>query len=580
MNAHSTPEVKDGDTIDQGRRLVRIGDKGLSLSERLANRFHQLAWRTPLHSFRLRGRYPLKLLAVPDDPVVGHADNGKAILGGHIQLRGERIAVAGIDFSALDASEAMRDHLQSFAWLRDLSTVATRERGAPIAERVMRAWLARYADQVFESGWRVDLWGRRILYWTSHAPLILSSNDLVYRSAVLNALARGARHLDRGAERAPEGLPRMAAWAGVVAAGLLIPGGEPRRLFGEAGLTRAINGNFTADGGSIARSPLLHVEAINLLVLLNACYAARQIDPPAMIADTLARAVPALLGTVMGDGGLSSWQGGGPENPDRIAAIIAASGVRGRPQRASRDWGFQRMAAGRTVVVTDAAPPPVSRVAIGGCASTLAFEMADGPHRLVVNCGGSRARSPAIPAALADALRSTAAHSTLVIADHNSTAIMKDGTLGRGVGEVTIERQEQDSASRIEMSHDGYARRFGFVHRRLMTLSSDGRELRGEDMLLPSARRRKPGVTPFAIRFHLAPEVEASPTADGLGALLRIGAGAVWQFRCRGGLLALEESLWTDGEGRPHATQQLVVNGHAQPGGASVGWLFKKAGQA
>jgi hypothetical protein len=28
-------------------------------------------------------------------------------------------------------------------------------------------------------------------------PLILSSTDLVYRSAVLNTLARGARHLDR-----------------------------------------------------------------------------------------------------------------------------------------------------------------------------------------------------------------------------------------------------------------------------------------------------------------------------------------------------------------------------------------------
>ena len=56
------------DGIEQGKRLVRLGgDKGLSLAERLALRFHRLSWKSPLHAFRLKGRHPLKLLAVPDD---------------------------------------------------------------------------------------------------------------------------------------------------------------------------------------------------------------------------------------------------------------------------------------------------------------------------------------------------------------------------------------------------------------------------------------------------------------------------------------------------------------------------------
>ncbi|MFX7785120.1 hypothetical protein ABTJ92_23130, partial [Acinetobacter baumannii] len=76
----------------------------------------------------------------------------------------------------------------------------------------------------------------RILLWTAHAPLILSSTDLVYRSRVLNTLARGARHIDRGAEKAAPGAPRVAAMCGVVAAGLLIPGGDVRRSATEAAL--------------------------------------------------------------------------------------------------------------------------------------------------------------------------------------------------------------------------------------------------------------------------------------------------------------------------------------------------------
>ena len=35
-----------------------------------------------------------------------------------------------------------------------------------------------------------------------------------------------------------------------------------------------------------------------------------------------------------------------------------------------------------------------------------------------------------------------------------------------------------------------------------------------------------------------------------MGALLRIERGALWQFRCRGGTLSIEESLWVDGAAR------------------------------
>jgi uncharacterized heparinase superfamily protein len=62
-----------------------------------------------------------------------------------------------------------------------------------------------------------------------------------------------------------------------------------------------------------------------------------------------------------------------------------------------------------------------------------------------------------------------------------------------------------------------------------------------------------------------------------MAALLRLPGGAAWQFRCKGGALAVEPSLWIDGEGRPQATQQLVVTGTAPAGGANVSWALKRA---
>ncbi len=563
--------------IESGKRLVRAGDRGLSLGERLANGLYRLTWRTPLHGLRLNGRYPLKLLAVPDDPIPGNPEAGRRLAEGMLAKGREQIAIADVDFSDTGTSAALNTHIERFTWLRDLAAGVSRTEGAPIAEGLMRVWLDRHGNQVTDPAWSPDRVGWRMLFWTCHAPLILSSTDLVYRSAVLNAMARGARHLDRGADRAPVGVARIAAWTGVVAAGLLIPGGDPRRAFGEAGLAKALTTGISADGGIVTRAPADQVNLVELLAMLAAVYDVRRIDWPEAMQKALDRAVAALIGVQMGDGALSSWQGAGPISVARVAAVVAASRVRTRPLRQARDWGYQRMAGGSTVVVADMAPPPPSRIAKGGCASTLAFELSDGAQRLIVNCGNTGGTS-AIPADLAKALRTTAAHSTLTLGDSNSTAIHADGTLGAGVGSVEVDREELEGGSKIDASHDGYAKRFGLIHKRTLALSSSGRELRGEDALLPAPKRRKVATAPFAIRFHLAPHVEVTPTADGQAALLRIDHGPLWQFRCRGGKLSVEDSLWVDADGRPHATQQFVVEGEAPPGGTSVAWLLKRAG--
>jgi uncharacterized heparinase superfamily protein len=575
-----TSDDTPNDTIAPGRRLVRAGGgSGQSLGERISNALYKMTWRTPLHKMRLKGRHPLKLLTVPKDPVVGNVERGRSIIAGTIAFRAERLTVDECDFANEGLSLAFSDYLNSFAWLRDLSAAGERATTAPIAESLMKRWIEKHADQITGESWRADLWGRRMLFWAAHAPLILSSTDLVYRSTVLNAMARGARHLERVAKRAPFGVPRIVASAGICAAGLLMPGGDPRRSMGESQLAKALSSGMTGDGGTICRSPYNLADMIACLSMLAQVYEARRVPLPSSIAEALGMAVPALMGTMMGDGGLSSWQGSGGMSPDDVKAIVDGSGVRTRPQRQARDWGYQRISAGQTVLVIDSAPPPVTRIIDAGCASTLAFELSDGPHRLVVNCGGSRFLAPNMPQQLIQGLRSTAAHSTMVLADNNSTAINADGSLGKGVNEIDLERHETETGCRIEASHDGYAARFGLTHRRSIGISVDGKEVRCDDILLPSDAKKKPSAVPFALRFHLGPNVEATPTADGAGALLRITAGPLWQFRCTaGGKLSIDESLWVNGNGEIVGTQQLVLSGDSPPGGASVSWTFKRVG--
>ncbi|MEQ7874009.1 heparinase II/III family protein [Sphingomonas sp. ASV193] len=522
------------------------------------------------------GKQPLRLTAVPRDHVAGERAAGDALLAGRLRLGKQELSLEALDFAALDSADPLDRYAQGFEWLRDLAAAASREKGARLAEAVAGKWLVAHGARP-DAAWAPALWGVRILFWTAYAPYVLSSRDPSYRSALLNTLARGARHLEANADKAPAGLDRISAWAGALVAALTLQGGLPRLSKAEGGLMRALASAQYDDGGLMSRSPAQQAVLVDRLGLVRAAYSAAKQAPPDAFESAAAAALAALHGVTMGDGTLSSWQGGNPGDAARLAALVDGCGLRARPLRAARGWGYQRMSALGSVVVVDAAAPPPARLLATGCASTLALEFSDGAQRLVVNCGGPGLAPADLSPDLAAALRTTAAHSTLVLDDTNSTAIGEGGALGRGVGEVTTSRDESDDASRLEASHDGYVRKFGLVHQRRLTLGNDGKELRGDDRLLPKGRRKIREAAPYAIRFHLAPGVEPTVTADGMGAILRSAGAPPWNFRCRGAMLQVEESLHVDGRGRIVPTYQLVVVGEVSGVGGDIGWQFRRA---
>ena len=522
------------------------------------------------------GRQPLKLVAVPRDHVQGDRQRGEALMKGQFALGSETLSLKELDFSSVGARGSVAERLQGFSWLRDLAAAASREKGARLAEAVVGRWLLAHGARV-DDAWAPHLWGERILFWTAYAPYILSSSDGGYRSALLNTLARGARYVEGSADKAAAGLERITAWCGVVAAGLLVQGGVPRVARGEAGLARALASAQFDDGGLISRSPFEQVRLVDRMGLLRACYQAAKQTLPDGIEAAAQASLAALHGVTMGDGALSSWQGCGPGEASRLTALIEGCGLRARPLRQPSGWGYHRMSALGTILVVDAAPPPPQKIADYGSASTLAFELSDGGQRLVVNCGGPGPLPTELPDELVQGLRTTAAHSTLVLADTNSTNILADGTLGKGVEDVSIERTEDNDSSRLEATHDGYVRTFGMVHKRSLMLGNDGKEIRGADQLIPRGRKKIRESAPYAARFHLAPGVEATVTADGMGAILRSKGAPPWNFRCRGGNLAAEESLWIDGRGHPHASTQLVIVGEVSALGGEIGWQLRRS---
>jgi uncharacterized heparinase superfamily protein len=218
------------------------------------------------------------------------------------------------------------------------------------------------------------------------------------------------------------------------------------------------------------------------------------------------------------------------------------------------------------VVVVDCGVPPAPGRDGEAHAGTLSFEFSVGRERLVVNCGATA--SGASPA-WRDAIRATAAHSTLVIADVSSSELRPEG-LGRRPQKIELQRQEANGAYWLEASHDGWRQPFGAIHRRRLYLSESGEDVRGED-LVESANPLA-----FTVRFHLHPSVSASPQQDGEAILLRLPGGSLWRLRADGAAMSVEESIYLGG-GEPRRSEQLVLAGRAD-GPQQVKWAITKLG--
>jgi len=581
--------VATGEQIEPGRALalVDFSPPAVGAGERLIRFAYRLGVPGTMLTAPMGKKSKTRLLATVNNTVPGNRIAGTALRAGHFLVHGAKTPIAQVDFhGAARVTPPLESVVHSFSWLTDLEACAPREQGVPVAERILTSWLQANPKPPAKPGkgpaWNVGHTGMRLMNWLVHAPLILSGEKAL-RLRTLRHINETARWLDRQVHHAEDGLAEVAGWCAVIAAGLLLPDGRPRRLYGEAGLIRALGELMGDDGGVLSRSPLAQMESIALLVRLRNCYQATRRDPPDAIERVIEMLVPPLLALTHGDGSLGSWQGAWAINGDDVSALVAASGVRTRPLRDVRQWGYQRAVAQKTILLFDTAPPPMPSHARYGCASTLAFEMSHGGHRLIVNCGGAASGGGLVPVRLEQGLRATAAHSTLTIDDANSTAILINGMIGSGVSQVDIDRktlqnENGSNATRLEASHNGYAARYGLTHRRILILRDDGTELRGEDLLLPSGRKGKRGKVGYALRFHLGPEVDVALTEDGQGAGLALPDGSYWQFRSGGGDVSIEDSLWVDGHGRPQATQQLVVQGLVSRGGGNFGWLLKKMG--
>lgn len=493
----------------------------------------------------------------------------RAVLDGSLLLAGKSLPFGTMPWSVSPPGPAAAEAMHGFSWLMDLKAVAT-EAARARAQELVRGWI-RANPRWNELAWRPGVLGRRLVAWLACADFVLAEGDLALRSAFFRSANMQARHLLRDSAHETGTAAAFAAITGRMAAAVCLGIGT---LDGACVLLeREIDHQVLADGCHIQRNPSVHLAVLRDLLDVRTILADAEAEVPLYLTGAIERMVAMARFFRHGDGGFTLANGGKEEDVHVIDIALAEAGVKERPPPSAPSGGFERLVAGQVLIVIDSggAPPPHADRCYH--AAPAALEMSVGRERLIVNCGGYVGDDPR----WRTAMRSTAAHSTLMIDNINAVSLNPTGgTRGRrpDVGAV---RREADSAIWLEVDHDGYGGRLGTICRRRLYVDTLGEDIRGEDVF------EGRGGAVFVVRFHLHPDVKATVDPDQEnrrgGIRLTLPSGTAYQFISVGGTSGLEDSVYLGVSDIPVPTRQIVVSGAFSDKLTKVKWVLRRIGE-
>lgn len=531
------------------------------------------------HDLSLRGKNPLRLLGTPKDIWPGSATAGTKMLGGRMMAAGhilenpnneQNVWPNGDVWRAAGLSDTWQEHLHSFRWLRDLNQAVDRKAAKARAEELVESWIEENT-QWGDISWRSDIVGERVTNWLIYAPLIMDTDDVIYRGRVLDILARSARHLMKMSTDLPEGPGGLKAIIGLAFSGLYIPLGDSWLKQAVGHLKFSLGKEILVDGGIRSRNPQELLHLFMHMVLLRDAFAGMGKEAPEELGKAVSRMASCLRALSHGDGKLPLFNGVTVERVEDINTVIEKAGEEYSAEVDLEQSGFARLENEKTILLQDVGPPAEMEISRSCHAGTLSFELSHGNDRIIVNSGNAAYVNidGKIPEALS---RSTAAHSTLVLNNENSSDVLDDGFIGRGITEVSSKLISEAGHHMLEAEHNGYVNNHGMMHRRLIYMNDMGDDIRGEDELKLSYKGDKMPI-PFDISFYLHPNISVSRQGDQI--VLDTASGTKWAFMARGAEASISESIYFGDAGKVSPSQQIRLSSATDGEKTTVLWSLK-----
>ena len=496
--------------------------------------FKQLYFSTSFYNNSLKAKTPEQFYFYPNPYLLSSFINQKIFT-----YRLSKIDPEKFWYDYKDEKE--EKDLNSFFWLN----LINRKNDGETIQKIIASWVAKN-NKFNNKNWQNLIISKRVLAWILNADIILNHADKPFKEKFFNSIISQVNHLKKNINYENDPSKKIEIISAIILSGLVFKEYNTNFELGLKLLKNIVEDFFNNDGSPKNRNIYDLVQCSKFLILIKECCKDAQEYIPDYLDDIVEKLVDCVFSLKTPTNKNPLFNGASEFKTDGYIEYL--KGLDYHPKQEKNKIADIYVARGKkNLLFFDAGSPPKKAFSNNYQSGPLAFEYFIENKKIITNCGYGNKISSKIELIS----RLTSAQSTLTL---NETSIVKfesNNIISKAFGSAITSSfkvydnkyEDENNFIKISAKHNGYEKKFNYIHERLIQIDKKNNNLTGEDKLtvngLPSNQENI-----YNIRFHLYPGITAVQTMGKNSILIQIEKNKSLIFKANGENLSLEKSIF------------------------------------
>ena len=457
--------------------------------------------------------------------------------------------------------------LHNFFWLNHID----RKTDGKNIKKIIYIWMlknSKYKKKV----WETSTLSARIISWILNIDIILDNANFEFKKNFMNSIIMQSNHLKKNIRFEKNYLKKIKIFTTLILSGLIFKEYEDNYILGIKELENFIKIFFDKDGFPLSRNPNDLLFSTKYLIFCKENIIDAQKYVPEFLENIIEKNLTCLNFVKCPDGQLPMFNGASENSLGQLDKYFDRKGK--KPKNII--GGLFRLKQKNHLVFFDVGQPPKKSFSECYQSGPLSFEYFLDEIKVISNCGfGINISNKAELLS-----RLTACQSTLTLNDTSVSKFERNKIINNIFGNSIINTfktydiniNDENNLIGCSVSHDGYEKEFGCIHKREIFFDKENHYLKGSDHIF----KKKDGIPiRYSFRFHINPKLNIVKTMSGNSILIQISKNKSLIFTVFGENLEIDKSIFLGGK-KILDSACITISGNLVNKNKTLVWEIKK----
>tara|TARA_B100000959_G_scaffold34349_1_gene32591 strand:+ start:820 stop:2475 length:1656 start_codon:yes stop_codon:yes gene_type:complete len=464
------------------------------------------------------------------------------------------------------------ENLHSFLWLAKLDRKNTKS----ITKKIINDWIDNFFNYSPDV-WKMEVIAKRIIAWSSNTDLTLENSSKNYKEKFFLSSIKQSNFLLKNFNSLQNETDKIICCAAIILSGIMFGEKYINYKVGIKELEKIIKNYFDETGFPKSRNPEEVFICLKYLILIREWFKEAQKIIPDFLNEIIIKCGNCYKVLSCENKQFPLFNGATEINHKEYDIFLKNLKYKFTDKN-NEVAGLVKIKKKKFEFFIDFGNPPPNNYAKSYQAGCLAFELTSNKQKIICNSGYGKYLQPKF----ARLSRSTAAHSTLYINDTSSCIFQKNKFIRKIYGNTLIERHkilnkkysEDKNFYTLIASHNGYEKKFGYIHTRSIVIPKNEEKIFGEDKLIKT--KKYSNSLWYTIRFHIYPNIKIVKTKAGNSILISLPNGEGWVLKSETNNLDIEKSIFFGNKNKILNNESISIYGDILEDAISIKWEIAK----